>query len=222
MKTKYLHLLLFAILVIFTNNELMAQKYMSGKVSGFNNYPLNGATVTTKKSKKTVTTDAQGNYKIEIAAKDKIEFSANGFYSYVFKYAGEETLNVNLIYENTKKAFKEVVDNEHMTEANLNEAIEKYSDQNNFFDSYSNIYDLIQSECAGILVDDMSSPPRITLTGRSDGGTVLLVVNKAITFDISYIIPGEVKSVKLLKGTDATMMYGNRGANGVLEIDLKR
>lgn len=207
------------LLLLFIGLKAEAQHSLSGKVTGFNKFPLNGVEVTTKKSKQSTKTDAAGNYQIDVASKDKISFEADGFYSTVLKTKDEDSINVNLIFKNSKNSAEMVVEKNILSQQDMTEALEKYIDQNNNFGDYSSIFDLIQSECAGVILDDLSSPAKFYLTGNSN--EMLYVVNKSRTFDISYITPGEVKSVKVLKGADATMQYGNSGVNGVLEIELK-
>lgn len=55
-----------------------------------------------------------------------------------------------------------------------------------------------------------------TLMGSSDP---LFVVDGIIRNNIDDIQPNLVKSISVLKGPDATM-YGSRGANGVIMINL--
>ncbi len=47
----------------------------------------------------------------------------------------------------------------------------------------------------------------------------LLIVDGIIVSSIDYISPQMVKSIEILKGSDAAI-YGSRGANGVVMITL--
>ena len=85
---------------------------------------------------------------------------------------------------------------------------------------YKTIYEMIEGRCAGVEV----SGERVIIRGM---GTVngssdpLFVVNGVPTDDISYINPNDVKSISVLKDAGSCAIYGSRGANGVILIDLK-
>jgi len=87
---------------------------------------------------------------------------------------------------------------------------------------YSTIYELIQAEVPGVSV-------RGTTISQIQGGASLnpnatfeplIILNGIATSNIGNIDPRIVKSVTLLKGADASI-YGSRGANGVIVIELK-
>ncbi|MFA9391066.1 MAG: hypothetical protein ACERKD_14750 [Prolixibacteraceae bacterium] len=203
-----------------------AQKTIKGHVLGFQKYPLTNVTVESKKSKQLVKTDSLGFYTIQVSDKDKIQFKTNGFYSIVYKTNKEDTIDVNLIYIDTKNSFSSVIENQVMAENDLSEALENYSDNNNNFFSFQNIFDVVQSVYPSVVVDDTSSPIRLFLPGKGSssnqaGHEALLVVNQIRTFDISDISPVQVKKVKVLTGNEASMLYGTQGSNGVIEIELK-
>lgn len=217
-----------ALCLVIVSGSISAsgQKTITGQVTAFNKYTLKNVEVESKKSKQLVKTDSLGIYSIDVSDKDKIQFKADGFYSIVFKTDEEDTLNVNLIYIDNKKSFDDVIKNNVLTEAELSEALEKYMDENNNFYTFQNIFDLIQSVHPSVFIDDTSSPTKLYLPGKGtvnneSGHEALLVVNKIMTFDISDISPVQVKKVKVLTGNDASLFYGSKGSNGVIEIELK-
>ena len=84
---------------------------------------------------------------------------------------------------------------------------------------YSNIYDMIQGEIPGVVVNGQS----ITIRGISSltqSSEPLYVVDGTPTSGISHLSPNDVKSISVLKGSSAAI-YGSRGANGVIVIRLK-
>ena len=40
--------------------------------------------------------------------------------------------------------------------------------------------------------------------------------------DINYVKPSEIKTITFLKGAQAVVLYGSRGANGVILVTTKR
>lgn len=87
------------------------------------------------------------------------------------------------------------------------------------FEDYADIYQLIREMFTGIVVNGSD----IVVRGKGSFGdtTPLFLVDDSFVQSISFINPAEVKSIKLLKGEDATL-YGSRGANGVFLIYLKK
>jgi len=86
-------------------------------------------------------------------------------------------------------------------------------------DHYVTIYDMIRGEVAGVNVNGST----ITIRGASSlvlSNEPLLIVNGMPVRSLDHIFPSQVKSIKVLKGTSASI-YGARGANGVIVIDLK-
>lgn len=86
-------------------------------------------------------------------------------------------------------------------------------------DSYITIYDMIQGTVAGVNV----SGSTITIRGVSSfvlSNEPLFIVNGMPVSSLDYISPNQVKSIKVLKGS-AAAIYGVRGANGVIVINLK-
>ena len=223
---KSLKILLYVIVVLSFTFSAQAQHTINGRITAFNKFPLKNVTVASKKSKQTVVSDSLGLYKIDVSSKDKIQIKVDGFYPVVFKTDNEDTLNVNLIYIDNKRSFESVVENGIMNEQDLTEALDKYIDQNNNFHTFNNIFEVIQSVYPSVVIDDTQSPVKLYLPGRgatdsAEGHEALLVVNHIMSYDISDISPTQVRKVKVLTGTDATMIYGNRGSNGVIQIELK-
>jgi outer membrane cobalamin receptor len=77
---------------------------------------------------------------------------------------------------------------------------------------------MIRQEVPGVLVNGKSI---VVQQSNSFFGssTPLFLVNGVRVNSIDYINPVEVKSIKLLKGSNANI-YGVEGANGVISITL--
>jgi TonB-dependent SusC/RagA subfamily outer membrane receptor len=90
--------------------------------------------------------------------------------------------------------------------------------QTNANASYTDIYDLIRGKVPGVQV----SGNKITIRGINsinlDTGP-LFVIDGIVVSSIDNISPRQVKSITVLKGSDASI-YGSRGAGGVILITL--
>jgi hypothetical protein len=84
--------------------------------------------------------------------------------------------------------------------------------------TYTDIYQMIRQEVPGVLVSGRSI---VVQQQNSFFGSTspLFVVNGVRVNSIDYINPLEVKSIELLKGSNANI-YGTEGANGVISITL--
>lgn len=83
---------------------------------------------------------------------------------------------------------------------------------------FTNIYDMIQGKVPGVQV----SGTKITIRGVNSinsGTEPLFVVDGIVVNTIDNISPRQVKSISVLKGSDASI-YGSRAAGGVLLITL--
>jgi len=85
--------------------------------------------------------------------------------------------------------------------------------------SYLNIYDMIKSEVPGVTVNGTSIQLQQGSGSFISSTEPLFVVDGNVVNQISNIVPSEVQSISLLKGS-AAAIYGSRGANGVIVITL--
>ena len=84
--------------------------------------------------------------------------------------------------------------------------------------SYTNIYDMIQGKVPGVSVIGT----KITIRGINSFNSStdpIFVVDGIVVGSIDNISPRQVKSISVLKGSDASI-YGSRGAGGVILITL--
>jgi len=83
---------------------------------------------------------------------------------------------------------------------------------------YTNIYDMIRGKVPGVQV----TGNKITIRGINSlmlSTDPLFVVDGIVVSSIDNINPRDVKSISVLKGSDASI-YGSRGAGGVILITL--
>jgi TonB-dependent SusC/RagA subfamily outer membrane receptor len=85
--------------------------------------------------------------------------------------------------------------------------------------SYLNIYDMIKGEVPGVTVIGTSIQLQQGSGSFISSTEPLFVVDGNVVNQISNIVPSEVRSISLLKGS-AAAIYGSRGANGVIVITL--
>jgi TonB-dependent SusC/RagA subfamily outer membrane receptor len=93
----------------------------------------------------------------------------------------------------------------------------------------SDVTKAVEGKVGGVMVDAASSnpelPPQFLIRGLSsiNAGSAPVIVLDGMIYDgpLNGINPSDIKSVKVLKDPIDTVMYGFRGANGVVVIETK-
>ncbi len=218
-KTAFIGILLLAVISVSANAQLIE---ICGRVTAFENVGLEGVEIIARKSDSIVKTDSLGYYCIQCEEKDNIKFKAKGFYNERERIRGkEDSLNVNMVLKEGKRNREFATGLGYIDESDLAYSTNQMTDQDKDFSNYSNIYDLLQGEFAGVDVYGN----QITIRGRSSNAGIssepLFVVDGMYKDDISSINPNDIASINVIKD-GGTAMYGSRGANGVIVIKTKR
>jgi hypothetical protein len=200
-----------------------------GIVTAFNNYYVKNAEVTSKRSGSKAITDSLGMFEIMAPGGDVLIFRAKGFEKNRRKVSvNEDEITVNMILVPGEKNQKMAVDYGHMYEKDMVYAVEHYSHFNNDYMVYNDMRELLQAELLGTRVTNQGSI-QVFIRGRDIGSYGLSENNGAVTFvldgmivrDIDFLNPRDVRSIRLLRGHEASRMYGSLGANGVVLINTK-
>jgi TonB-dependent SusC/RagA subfamily outer membrane receptor len=202
--------------ILFLNFQMNAQqRNISGKITTFENYPLNKVSVTAKKSGAEAISDSTGYYTITCNKKDKLVFEANGFYNEKVNLKRVETgdsVNVNLKLRNGDKNIELATGYGHIEKDKLTHAIEHASTENDF-SNYNSVMEII---------DDKFTTIRRGTNSFSNNSILYVVDGTVVQEGIVKNIPTtQVKSINLLKGASASARYGSRGMNGVIVIETK-
>jgi TonB-dependent SusC/RagA subfamily outer membrane receptor len=210
------------VLALWISNILYSQMVVvTGKVTGFHKYPLKNIVVTGKKSKSSVVTNDFGVFKIVCPPKETLIFESKSFQKVTRKIKDpKDSINVNLVFKNTKKNKEYAVAYGIMTEKDLTYAVTNLTNENNNFETYTDVYELIRGRFSGVQVIGKSIIIR-GMTSINSGNEALLIVDGTEVSDLSFINPREIKSIDVLKDA-ATSIYGTKGANGVVVIETKK
>lgn len=207
--------------VVFLTTSVFAQnRVIHGKLTIFNTYPVQNVEVTAKKAKTAITTDSLGQFSIVCFEKDIIKIKTKTFKP-VNKKVGPDTdsLIINLLFIDTKSNRELAVGYGYINEEDLIYGVSHLDQENNDFCSYANIFDLIRGRFSGVNVTNRN----IYIRGSgSFSGQIqaLYIVNGVSTSTIDWIQPCEIRSIDILKDSNAAI-YGARGGNGVVLIVTK-
>ena len=206
-------------------------KIITGYVTNLNHSPVAGASIMINKKNSGVVTDERGFYKVRI----KPDAISIGVYSLTYGRV-EEIINqrtrINFTFSSSipVKNISQSDNENHEDEEeinigygtrkrrNLTTSVSKIDGTDNRFNSYNSVYDMLQGTVPGVMV----KRNQILIRGFSpNAGNLepLYVVDGTPVSSIEDISPQMVKSIAVLKGP-AGAIYGSRGANGVILIDL--
>jgi hypothetical protein len=176
---------------------------ITGKVINLKNEPVEGAVFYVDNIKTTITSKANGKYKIKVSpSAQNLEVRSTGYGTSVTPIKGM-TL-INFLLEGSGDSTMLIAEKPPKPKTKMN--------------TYKNIYEMIRGELSGVVVSGRSIQIQQPHSFYG-GGTPLFTVNGNIVQSIDYINPVEVKSIKLIKGS-AAAIYGVNGSNGVISIVL--
>ena len=216
--------MILAIVLIIVPGAYAQNRVIYGNLTAYNSFPVMNVEVTSKKAKATTVSDSLGNFSIVCLEKDVIIVKPKGFQTVNQKVNDEtDTVKINLVLVDTKKNRELVVNAGYITKSNLNYAVTQLEEENNDYCKYTDIYTLIRVEGTGVQV---SASGQITVQGGSNSfiagsSSALLMVDGQAQNSIDWIRPCIVKSIHILRGSEATI-YGTRGGNGVVVITTKK
>ncbi len=247
MKKNYLLLfLLFA-----ANVMLYAQgRKISGTVTNENAQPLQGASVTIKGKTVSTTTNASGQFSVNVA---------NGSVVLVVSYVGMESSEITIGEKNqydvvlkpiiTSLSDVLVVGYGTIKKSDLTGAAQRVTREDLLRDNPTNVLQAMQGKLAGVNVTQNDGAPgaglSIRIRGSNSflGGTEPLYVIDGVPFNnssggatpasigddekqtlnvLSFINVNDIESIDVLKDASATAIYGSRGANGVVLITTRK
>lgn len=229
MKIKILSLLLlsaFLIAIPASGQKARKHYFLSGKITDSTGMPVSGVMIMIDKNNTNVITDSKGIYRVRVKSNaqkitvlslsgNAVEAEIDGRRIIDFKIegTGKSSGNVPSDDETVNIGYGKVKSRD------LSGPVNKLETTDKKFASYTNIYDMIRGQIAGVDVKGNS----IKIQGANSftaSTEPLFVVDGQIVPSIDFISPTDVKSIEVLKGSSATV-YGSRGANGVILITLK-
>ncbi|MFA5819504.1 MAG: hypothetical protein WC854_09520 [Bacteroidales bacterium] len=172
------------------------------------------------KSREIAFTDSVGWFVVQSFKKDVLTVSASGFREKKIRLGKQNRYTIDLFFVDNVTNFNDAINNGHISEATLKQAINSNQLRNGKnYSKYNSIYELIGSEIYDVSVKGTSVYNKAVRSFDSNP-QVLYVVDDKIVSDISYVNPTYVKTIEFIDDVGA-VMYGSKGANGVIKIGLK-
>ena len=220
-------------------------KTVNGTVTDSDGVPLPGASIVLTETNEGATTDFDGNYSISAQEGATVEFSYVGYESQQVVIGEGSTINVTLVQGN---ALSEVVVTSFGIKRE--EKTLAYSTQTVDSEQLTQARDIsiansLNGRAAGVEIRKSSSgaggSTKIVLRGNKSlsGNSQPLIVIDGVPMvnnvggqpgmwggidegdGLSQVNPDDVESITILKGANASILYGSQGANGVVVITTK-
>ena len=202
---------------------------IKGKITDEKGEPLTGATILVKGTKKSVVSNFEGNFAIEVPdSKSVLVVSYTGFITKeVVVGAGGTSMVIQLQEDNTD--LKEVVIGYgKQKSAQVVSSISSIKGEQLQLPGRS-LNNSLAGRVAGLYAIQRSGEPgydnaEIYIRGISSfaGGTKALILVDGVPRNMSDISTEEIETFTVLKDASATAVYGSEGANGVILITSKR
>ena len=223
--------LLSIIMILAVASRLMAQtSTVSGRVTDTSGEPIAAAGVFIEGTDKGTVTDIDGNYSIDIAAGQKLSFQSIGFRSKTIAWSGQSVVNISLEDDVTLLDEVIVVGYGTMKKKEMTSAISHVAAKDLSQVTSLDTRMLLQGKVSGVSVTntaiaDPNQQGNIQIRGlssRNAGTGPLYVIDGIPGGDMTNINPEDIESIDVLKDGAASAIYGTRGGNGVILVNLKK
>ena len=230
----YLRIILIFLSAIIAFSPGTAQKAkkkvtISGIVTDVSKNPVSGAMILIDNDYTNIDTNNKGFFKIRVKPGAQVvsAFTFNNGTGEAL-IDGRTTLNITLdrvsgtpppsVMNEIEPVDEVNIGYGSIDKKNLSTPVSSLQVKNSRFASYTNIYELMKGTLPGVQV----SGTKVTVQGASSftlPTDPLFIVDGMESTSIDDISPTQVESIEVLKGASASI-YGSRGANGVILINL--
>ncbi|MEZ4904020.1 MAG: TonB-dependent receptor plug domain-containing protein [Spirosomataceae bacterium] len=219
--------------MLFCGLSLFAQdRTITGKVTADDGSTLPGVNVTLRGSSRGTTTEADGSYKITVAANAKLLFSFIGFVSQEVAVGSTDVINVKLVADASQ--LQEVVvtaQGIRKSQREIGYAYTKVTTDDVTVGRSPQLAQALSGKVTGLAVYNVNNSvdPAVkivlrgfrSLTGNNEALVVLDGMQTTSTV-LALINPNDIESVSILKGGQAATLYGSAGINGAIVITTKK
>ncbi|MGG5577836.1 SusC/RagA family TonB-linked outer membrane protein [Myroides sp. C15-4] len=228
MKSIKLRLLLGSLLLL-CNIALAQQVKVRGTVREHNGETLPGVLVTIKNTTKGVQTDFNGNYTIEVAPDETLQYEYVGFKSQAISVGTKRLIDITLQEDVVSLDDIVIVAYGAQKQKAIVGAISQVKSDVLEKQVATSVVTALQGTVSGVNIVNSNSQPGENPTIRVRGiGSINASADPLIILDgapymgnINAISADQIETINVLKDASSTALYGSRGANGVILIKTK-
>ncbi|MEN8122445.1 MAG: TonB-dependent receptor [Bacteroidota bacterium] len=204
---------------------------VTGNVTGEDGKTIPGVNIAVKGTSLGTTTDANGNYSIEVPNENAVLiFSSIGYVKQEITVGAKTTINVVMVSDITDIDEVVVVGYGTQKKANLTGSVASVSGDDLINRPSTNVQNLLQGKVAGLNIVQSSGQPgkdnavmRIRGLGTfSSAGSSPLVLVDGVQGNLTTLNPDNVETITVLKDAASAAIYGARAANGVILVTTKK
>lgn len=202
---------------------------VTGKVFSAASEPLQGASVSVRKSAVSAITDADGNFSITVPEGSTLIISYVGFQSQ--QVIARDQIPLTITLQPEANSLNEVVVVGYTTQRkkDLTGAVSLINSKDIANIPVGGVDQILQGKAAGVAVTTASGAPgegiavRIRGVGTINNNDPLYIIDGVPTANgINQISPNDIESINILKDAASAAIYGARASNGVVIITTKK
>jgi len=206
------------------------QKQVTGVVSGVDGQPIPGVSIMVTGTTRGTVTNADGEYNINVAQGDTLQFSFVGKNRELKVIGTQNILNVTMYDDDTQLEEVQVVAFGKQRKESVISSIETVR-PGELKQPSSNLTTALAGKIPGIISYQTSGEPGndnaqffvrgVTTFGYKTNPLILIDGFEGSSDDLARLEPDNIESFSILKDASATVLYGARGANGIIIIETK-
>ncbi|WP_298541459.1 SusC/RagA family TonB-linked outer membrane protein [uncultured Aquimarina sp.] len=210
--------------------EYAPQSIVKGTVNSDDNLPLPGVNILVKNTNIGVLTDFDGEYSIEAKRGDVLIFSYVGFQTQEIVVSETNVINITLIKDvNSLEEVIVTAQGIKKSRKALGYAISQIDTEETESRPEVDISRSLQGKISGVQISPSNgssgAAASITIRGSlsltQGNGALIVVDNVPFSGGLLDIDPNSIKNIIVLKGLNASVLYGSQGRNGVILIETK-
>lgn len=227
---KFLFASLFNLLLAFFFTSAFGQgNVVTGKVTSATGDPLQGVSVLVKGTRTGTSTDANGNFSLNVSNPNAtLVISSSGYDLQEISLNGRNNMSINMIASTKELEQVVVIGYGTARKKDVTGSVASVTGSELAKQPVLTATQALQGKVSGVQVTSSGDPnslPVIRIRGTGTmlaGANPLYVVDGIINDDIRNINSADIVSMDILKDASATAIYGMRAANGVILITTKR
>ena len=233
------------LLLLFCLPALAQDVAVSGRVtSSDDGSALPGVSIQVKGTTRGSTTDANGNYQINVAGNSRLVFSFIGFTPREIAVGNQLAINVELTGDANNLDELVVVAYGVQRKRDVTGSIASINSKDIKDLRVAGLDQALQGQAAGVQVTQASGTPGGGVSIRVRGGSSINASNEPLyvidgvpistgsysqigtggqqSNALADINPADIESIEILKDASSTALYGSRASNGVVLVTTKR
>lgn len=229
LKDRAIAALSLSVLLTFLCSAAWAQQ-ISGKVLGEDGESLPGVNVMVEGTTSGSTTDANGEYKIDVPGPNAVlAFSFIGYVTEKITVGAQTTINVTMTPDLQTLSEVVVVGYGVQKKVNMTAAVSTISSEDVTSRQSPNTISLLQGRTPGLQITQNSAQPGaesndIRIRGQgtfSSAGSNPLILIDGVEGKLELLNPNMIAEISVLKDAASAAIYGSRAANGVILVTTK-